>query len=137
MSDFSSTATRRIRELEEHCSEIKSRLDGVYGALVDAATVSVDMRNPERSIVQLVRERDKLRAENWRLTIELDPPSCRTQFPDGTVPANAREAIEGWKNFYDEVAAENSRLKQQLYNEQMQSELRIEELRNLLGKDSQ
>ena len=30
-----------------------------------------------------------------------DPPVCRLQFPDGSVPANAREAAEGWKACYD------------------------------------
>ena len=31
-----------------------------------------------------------------------DSPVCRLQFPDGSVPANAREAAEGWKVCYDE-----------------------------------
>lgn len=30
-----------------------------------------------------------------------DPPVCRLQFPDGTVPGNAREAAEGWKAWAD------------------------------------
>jgi hypothetical protein len=37
-----------------------------------------------------------------RLSGELDPPVCRLQFPDGTVPGNAREAAEGWKKWADE-----------------------------------
>lgn len=27
---------------------------------------------------------------------QLDPPVCRLQFPDGTVPGNVREAADGW-----------------------------------------
>lgn len=30
-----------------------------------------------------------------------DPAVCRLQFPDGTVPGNAKEAAEGWKQAYD------------------------------------
>ncbi len=33
---------------------------------------------------------------------ELDPPVCRLQFPDGTVPGNSREAAEGWKKWADD-----------------------------------
>lgn len=41
---------------------------------------------------------------------ELDPAVCRLQFPDGTVPGNAREATEGWKKWYDEERAIVSRV---------------------------
>jgi uncharacterized protein (UPF0147 family) len=41
-------------------------------------------------------------AEIERLTALLDPPVCRLQFPDGTVPGNVREAAEGWKRWADD-----------------------------------
>jgi hypothetical protein len=49
------------------------------------------------------REAIKANAELSRLRAELDPPVCRLQFPDGSVPGNAREAAEGWKRVADEL----------------------------------
>ena len=37
-----------------------------------------------------------------QLESQLDPPVCRLQFPDGTVPGNVRECAEGWKKWADE-----------------------------------
>jgi len=42
------------------------------------------------------------KAEYERLLNAVDPAICRMQFPDGTVPGNAREAAEGWKRWADE-----------------------------------
>ncbi len=47
-------------------------------------------------------EESRLRARLAALEEDLDPPVCRLQFPDGTVPCNAREAGEGWKKWADE-----------------------------------
>lgn len=44
----------------------------------------------------------RLVARVEELERELDPPVCRLQFPDGSVPGNAREAAEGWKRWADE-----------------------------------
>src|SRR5579864_4144053 len=41
---------------------------------------------------------------------ELDPPVCRLQFPDGSVPGNAREAAEGWKSWYEKAQAFNDKV---------------------------
>ena len=40
-----------------------------------------------------------------RLRADFDPPICRLQFPDGSVPGNLLEAAEGWKRRYEERAA--------------------------------
>ena len=40
--------------------------------------------------------------EYHRMLSDLDPPVCRLQFPDGSVPENVREAAEGWKWWADE-----------------------------------
>jgi hypothetical protein len=45
---------------------------------------------------------------------ELDPSVCRLQFPDGSVPSNAREAAEGWKKWYDKLRLEAGDLRQEL-----------------------
>ena len=55
---------------------------------------------------QLKREHQEALALLRSAESELDPPVCRLQFPDGTVPANAREAAEGWKRWHDEKAAQ-------------------------------
>lgn len=52
----------------------------------------------------------------WRKRAEeaeaqLDPPVCRLQFPDGSVPGNAREAAEGWKRRHDEMQNELNKLR--------------------------
>jgi hypothetical protein len=47
---------------------------------------------------------------NWGLEVvesaDWDPPVCRLQFPDGSVPGNAREAAEGWHRIAEERLAE-------------------------------
>ena len=53
------------------------------------------------------REQSQIVANAMR---ELDPPVCRLQFPDGTVPGNVREAAEGWKKIADEERATVSRV---------------------------
>lgn len=45
---------------------------------------------------EIVSLKDRLE----RAEADLDPPVCRLQFPDGSVPANAREAAEGWHREY-------------------------------------
>lgn len=40
------------------------------------------------------------------LEMQIDPPICRLQFPDGSVPGNAREAAEGWRERYNVAVAE-------------------------------
>jgi len=52
---------------------------------------------------QLKKEHQEALALLQAAESELDPPVCRLQFPDGTVPGNAREAAEGWKRWYDEM----------------------------------
>lgn len=36
-----------------------------------------------------------------------DPPATRMQFPDGSVPGNANEAILGWKQLYEAERADH------------------------------
>ena len=36
-----------------------------------------------------------------RLQASFDPPICRLQFPDGSVPGNIFECAEGWKHWYE------------------------------------
>lgn len=54
----------------------------------------------------------KQAAEIAGLREDMDPPVCRLQFPDGSVPANAREAAEGWKRCYNALSAEVAALQQ-------------------------
>ena len=58
---------------------------------------AIRVSDPETAatIRRLAFERDGLRSE-------LQSAICRLQFPDGTVPGNAREAAEGWKRWADE-----------------------------------
>jgi hypothetical protein len=56
----------------------------------------------------ILKEAREDRDEIKRLTAQVadlealvDPPVCRLQFPRGGVPANAKEAAEGWKHEYD------------------------------------
>ena len=44
-----------------------------------------------------------------RLRADFDPPICRLQFPDGSVPGNLLEAAEGWKRRYEECAGPSVR----------------------------
>ncbi len=57
---------------------------------------------------------EALRAERDRLQAELDPPVCRLQFPDGSVPGNAREAAEGWHQHCDRASDERNDLREDL-----------------------
>lgn len=45
-------------------------------------------------------------------TDDVDPPVCRLQFPDGSVPGNAREAAEGWhrwaQTYHEQFAAKQA-----------------------------
>lgn len=50
---------------------------------------------------------DAAEAEIARLLKLLDPPVCRLQLPDGTVPANAAEAAIGWKREYDRLSKDH------------------------------
>ena len=36
-----------------------------------------------------------------RLHASFDPPICRLQFPDGSVPGNIFECAKGWKHWYE------------------------------------
>lgn len=56
-----------------------------------------------------------------------DPPVCRLQFPDGTVPGNAREAAEGWKKWADEF--EQRALKWERLHDQRTEELKAAQAR--------
>ncbi len=49
-----------------------------------------------------------------RLRASFDPPICRLQFPDGSVPGNIFECAEGWKRRCDKLWPEVERLKQAL-----------------------
>ena len=58
-------------------------------------------------LLDLAEQGSRLAEENERLRAELDPPVCRLQFPDGSVPGNAREAAEGWHARYESLKAEH------------------------------
>jgi hypothetical protein len=46
---------------------------------------------------------DEIKRYVAELEALVDPAVCRLQFPDGSVPGNAKEAAEGWKRRHDEV----------------------------------
>lgn len=52
-------------------------------------------------INSLAKEAESFKQRIAALEAELDPAICRLQFPDGSVPGNAREAAEGWKRWYE------------------------------------
>lgn len=69
----------------------------------------------------------RMKARIEMLEADLDPPICRLQFPDGSVPGNAREAAEGWKKWADEfqrradveldrLRNENAKLRERVLN---------------------
>jgi len=78
----------RIKQLEEQNKRINEACDIFEKNSADVTAVWEENRT--------------LKARIAALESELDPPVCRLQFPDGTVPGNAREAAEGWKRWYDE-----------------------------------
>ncbi len=91
-----------IEAAEDLMTAFCTRKMPVYEALV--------LANAYRALKVALATEQTMHAA-WRKRAEeaeamLDPPVCRRQFPDGSVPSNAREAAEGWKRFADAALVE-------------------------------
>ena len=88
--------------------------------LLDVAERGMEAEANNFAVAQMLAAKNQelttLTAERDEAMRELDPPVCRLQFPDGSVPANAREAAEGWKRWCDAAVAERDRLRGLLLN---------------------
>lgn len=103
MSDVPTTDP--VKQIAERWASLDAFL---FGKRYPDEWIDAARRDIPNLILWLGTEREMHAA--WRKRAEeaeaqLDPPVCRLQFPDGTVPGNAREAAEGWKRWYDAATA--------------------------------
>jgi hypothetical protein len=71
MSAAYESALTALEASDSDRETLKQRLDGVYGALADAANIVVSTDNPGESVRMLLAERDQLSARVKTLEAEL------------------------------------------------------------------
>jgi hypothetical protein len=97
----------------------------------EAAGNDIDGVEPHRVLEILVETRQALAAAEARAAEaerERDPPICRLQFPDGSVPGDVLECAEGWKRWYEQTYERVAELNKRIQSALTAAEARIAEL---------